>query len=195
MLFRSLRFLERVTGIRGLIPDPFLTGGGLHTSGPGGILAPHADFHHYGPLELFRRINVLLYFNPDWKAEYGGCLELYKKGDTTPTCAFEPEYGRMIMFLTDDRSIHGFTRPVSVPGRWRNSLALYYYTSEETAHFSGDHDTHWQMHGRQNLARLYAYKGLLRVSRLFSRLAHRANPNFRPGTKPIAREDQEGGPP
>src|SRR5271156_985257 len=97
----------------------------------------------------------------------------------------------MVMFLTDDRSIHGFTRPVSGVDRWRNSLALYYYTSEETEHFSGDDDTHWQMHGKHgaaDFARLVAYKGLLRIARLISMVAHRANPNFRRGARLVGPE-------
>jgi hypothetical protein len=186
-----LSFLERVTGIHSLIPDPYLFGGGLHSSGPGGILAPHADFHFYEPLELFRRLNLLIYFNPNWQAEYGGCLELYEKGAKRPTCQIVPKYGRMVVFLTDDRSIHGFTRPISGTNQWRNSMALYYYTSEETIRFSGDGVTYWQFHGKQNpaaLARLVAYKGLLRIAGLFSRLAHRANPNFRPGARPIGQD-------
>ncbi|SDD28595.1 Proline 4-hydroxylase (includes Rps23 Pro-64 3,4-dihydroxylase Tpa1), contains SM-20 domain [Sphingomonas sp. YR710] len=174
-----LSFMEKVSGVRGLIPDPYLVGGGLHCSGPGGILAPHADFHHYARLELFRRINVLVYFNTDWSAEDGGCLELFEKGAATAERAVVPAYGRMVMFLTDDRSIHGFSRPIAHQDRWRRSLALYYYTSEETRTFSGDSDTHWQSHGKQNMAgiaRLAAYKILLRISRTFSRLAHLANP-------------------
>jgi len=186
-----LAFLERVTGIKGLIPDPYLNGGGLHSSGPGGILAPHADFHHYGRLALFRRINVLVYFNQGWQREQGGCLELYAKGANQPEKDVVPEFGRMVMFLTDDRSIHGFTRPVSGANRWRNSLALYYYTSEDAEQFSGDSDTHWKMHGKQDGAdfvRLVTYKGLLRIARLFSILAHRANPNFRRGARPVSRD-------
>ena len=180
-----LGFLEEISGIKGLIPDPYLVGGGLHCSGPGGILAPHADFHHYGRLELFRRINVLVYFNTDWKVEYGGCLELFEKGAKMSEKEIVPEYGRMVAFLTDDRSIHGFSKPITGDDRWRRSLALYYYTSEETRDFSGDADTHWQAHGEQKLGgrlRLIAYKIMLRASRLFSRLAHMANPNL--GQKP-----------
>lgn len=187
-----LHFLEKVSGIRGLLPDPYLVGGGLHSSGEGGILAPHADFHHYPRLELFRRINVLVYFNPEWKPEFGGCLELYQKGATRPDREVVPEFGRMVMFLTDDRSIHGFTRPISGTPRWRNSLALYYYTSGETQQFSGDGDTHWQAHGKQDgvrWAKLLTYKVLLRVSRMFSKLAHRVNPNFQGDAAPIVRDE------
>jgi hypothetical protein len=193
-----LGFLERVTGINGLIPDPYLSGGGLHSSGPGGILAPHTDFHSYGRLGLFRRINVLVYFNPDWQEAFGGCLELSAKGAAAPSHSIVPTFGRMVMFLTDDRSVHGFSRPILGADRWRNSLALYYYTSEDTARFSGDGQTYWQAHGRLRgtaLARLLAYKVLLRGAWSLSRLAHRVNPNFRPGSAPVtdAAPGQDGG--
>jgi len=177
-----LSFLEAVTGIRGLIPDPYLAGGGLHSSGPGGILAPHADFHAYGRLGLYRRINVLVYLNPDWHEEYGGCLELFRKGDSAPSASIVPVFGRMMMFVTDDRSIHGFTKPVMGPDRWRNSLALYYYTSEDTQDFAGDGATYWQTHGQHGGVRalqLAGYKLLLRGAWLLSKLAHRINPNLR----------------
>jgi hypothetical protein len=177
-----LAFLEAVTGIRGLIPDPYLAGGGLHSSGPGGILAPHADFHAYGRLALYRRINVLVYLNPDWHENYGGCLELFRKGETTPSASVVPVYGRMMMFVTDDRSIHGFTKPVTGPDRWRHSLALYYYTSEDTSTFAGDGATYWQTHGTQRglrLLQLGAYKILQRGAWFLSKMAHRVNPNLR----------------
>ena len=188
-----LGFLEKVTGISGLIPDPYLSGGGLHSSGPGGILTPHADFHAYGKLNLYRRINVLVYFNPEWRAEYGGSLELFRKGENTPTVAIVPEFGRMVMFLTDDRSIHGFTRPVVGADRWRNSLALYYYTSEETERFSGDGVTYWQEHGEHHgirRAQLVAYKVLQRGSWVLSKCAHRLNPNLKPGAARLSKSDR-----
>jgi len=176
---RFLKFLEELTGIRGLIPDPYLNGGGLHSSGPGGVLAPHTDFHVYSDLDLYRRVNVLFYFNLDWLAEYGGSLELTERGATTPTVSIPPVFGRMVAFNTDDISVHGFTRPVA-DGRRRNSLAFYYYTAGETGVFSGDRTTHWQAHGKATgirWLRILAYKKLLLASRALSRLAHMANPN------------------
>jgi len=38
-----LDFLEDVTGVRGLIPDPHFRGAGVHQTLPGGHLALHAD--------------------------------------------------------------------------------------------------------------------------------------------------------
>jgi hypothetical protein len=39
-----IRFLEELTGIEKLIPDPHFTGGGLHQIVGGGSLDVHADF-------------------------------------------------------------------------------------------------------------------------------------------------------
>src|SRR6185436_14506259 len=39
--FEMLLFLEALTGIEGLIPDPYFGGGGLHQIEPGGFLKIH----------------------------------------------------------------------------------------------------------------------------------------------------------
>ena len=175
---RFLNFLEDLTQIRGLIPDPYLNGGGLHSSGEPSILAPHTDFHIYDKLGLYRRLNLLVYFNSEWADGDGGALELSKKGSPTPTASILPIFGRAVIFNTDDISVHGFTKPVA-SGKRRNSLALYYYTANEVGVFSGDRTTHWQQHGSSSGlrgARISVYKGLLLGSRM-SKLAHMANPN------------------
>lgn len=173
-----LRLLEQLTGIPKLIPDPYLKGGGLHMSGPGGVLAPHTDFHLYEPLALYRRINVLVYLNDDWDEAYGGCLQL---GDPDkPAKTVVPGWGTAMVFTTDNRSIHGFPKPI-VDGRWRKSIALYYYTSEETKEFGGDTTTAWRTHGEHKgvvrKTRLGLYKGLNQTSKAVSLAAHLVNPN------------------
>lgn len=181
-----LRFLEQVTGIERLLPDPYLEGAGLHCSGPGGVLAPHTDFHIYPRLQLFRRINILVYLNPEWDESLGGCLELYRKGDDSPSRTVVPSWGRCVLFRTDDQSVHGFSKPIAA-GRWRRSIALYYYTSGDAAEFSGDETTHWQTHGRLAAAgrvRLALYRMALKASRAFSRIAHQLNPNVSARPRP-----------
>lgn len=174
---RFLRALEKITGISRLLPDPYLTGGGLHMSGPGGILAPHTDFHIYGALDLYRRINIILYLNEDWQESFGGCLEL---GENKDKQIVVPVFGRCVIFTTDDKSVHGFPRPITGE-RWRRSIALYYYTAREASTFSGDTTTHWRLHGEQpglyRQLRLSLFKVLMKASRSFSILAHLANPN------------------
>lgn len=176
---RFLAFLEAVTGIKKLIPDPYLEGGGLHLSTGGGILAPHTDFHIYDRLGLFRRLNLILYLNPGWSPGDGGELELSEPGDLTPIHTIEPIAGRAIIFETNDTSVHGFRTPVR-EGTTRRSLAVYYYTAADTAHFSGDQTTHWRDHGRirwWSRPRFVAYRGLLLASRGFSIVAQIVNPN------------------
>lgn len=190
---KCLQFLEAVTGITGLIPDPYLEGGGLHCSGPGGVLAPHTDFHIYGRLRLFRRVNLLVYLNEEWEQEFGGCLELYKKDSDVPVRTLVPNWGKCVIFRTDDKSVHGFSKPV-VGQRWRRSIALYFYTSEDTSSFSGDADTHWKKHGTVSAVgkgRLVFYKGLMFSSRCFSRLAHRVNPHLGSRLVPVTRSDSD----
>lgn len=174
-----LRFLEAVTGIRALVPDPYYEGGGLHCSGPGGVLMPHTDFHYYDRLKLYRRINLLLYLNPEWEESFGGCLELWRKGAPAPDTVVVPRWGTCVIFRTDDQSVHGFSTPIA-EGRWRRSIALYYYSSHEAARFSGDAYTYWQQHGRQkglDRLRLRWFQFLTRAAHRLSYLAHRANPN------------------
>lgn len=69
-----LKFLQELTGISGLIPDPYFHGGGLHQILSGGKLAVHADFNFESFLQLYRRLNLLLYFNKDWEESYNGNL-------------------------------------------------------------------------------------------------------------------------
>lgn len=176
---RFLKVLEEITGIRRLLPDPYLVGGGLHLSGPGGVLSPHTDFHYYRGLDLYRRINVLIYLNEDWTVADGGCLTLYD-GMKQPAQTVVPTWGRVVIFQTDDRSVHGFPVPVA-EGKWRRSVALYYYTAAPTETWSGDETTHWKEHGEQSnvvkKGRFALYRALLNLSRAMSMLAHVVNPN------------------
>ena len=172
-----LRFLEYVTGVRQLTTDPYLNGGGLHCSGPGGVLRPHTDFHFNDDLNLYRMLNVLIYLNEDWSSEDGGDLELSRKGAERPEVSVTPVYGRMVLFRTDDRSVHGFANPIA-EGKWRRSIALYYYRSRDLGGYSGDSSTHWQTHGpRLQGIRRHAYDGLMIASRGLSRLARIVNPD------------------
>lgn len=177
-----LKFLESLTGIEKLIPDPYYEGGGLHCSRPGGILAPHTDFHYYDQLGLFRRINLLLYLNPVWEENFGGCLEFWKKGSQKPAKLIIPRWGTCVIFRTDDASVHGFSVPVR-QDVWRCSIALYYYSSREAAVFSGDPNVHWQQHGSHpgtNRLRRVLYRVFTQAARRFSQMAHQANPNKEP---------------
>ena len=141
-----ISFLEALTGIDGLIPDPHYRGGGLHSISRGGNLGVHADFNYYERLKLHRRLNVLLYLNDEWPSEFGGNLELWDDRMTHCVRAYSPQYNRCVIFSTTDDSYHGHPDPLNCPKhRTRNSLALYYYTADRPdAERSTPHSTLFQ---------------------------------------------------
>jgi hypothetical protein len=129
-----LWFLHELTGIEGLIPDPHLRGGGLHEIKRGGALGVHADFNFYPRLNLYRRLNVLLYLNEDWREAWGGELELWDREGTRCVQRIAPLFNRAVIFDTSNFSYHGHPRPLDCPEeRSRKSLALYYYTVDPPA--------------------------------------------------------------
>lgn len=140
-----IHFLETLTGIDGLIPDPHLHGGGLHQILPGGILKVHADFNYLEKLKLYRRINVLLYLNQNWREEYGGAIELWDKTMSHAVQKVLPLFNRCVIFNTDTHSYHGHPDPLACPeGSTRKSVAFYYYTVERRESDNEHHSTLWQ---------------------------------------------------
>jgi Rps23 Pro-64 3,4-dihydroxylase Tpa1-like proline 4-hydroxylase len=138
-----LRFLESLTGIEGLISDPYFTGGGLHQIERGGYLKIHADFNRHPTFNLDRRLNLLLYLNENWKEEYGGNLELWDATVSRCVRTVMPIFNRCVIFNTTDISFHGHPEPLACPdGMTRRSLALYYYSNGRPANeLSAEHGT------------------------------------------------------
>jgi len=123
-----LKYFSALTGIESLQPDNDLFGGGLHFTGRGGFLGIHADFTHH-PHTGFRRVlNLLIYFNPEWRHGMGGELELWSKDMKHRVRSYGPLHNRAILFETSPTSYHGHPDPFS--GEARRSLALYYYVPD-----------------------------------------------------------------
>lgn len=128
-----VRFLEHLTGIEGLIPDPHLHAAGYMKVSPGGFLGLHYDFATQRELKLDRRINVLLYLNRDWSPEWGGALELHSSDPVTDPrhkeVSIDPLFNRVAIFNTP-HALHGHRKPLTCPkGRARLCLSWYYYTA------------------------------------------------------------------
>lgn len=133
LLFNSaffLQFLEKLTGIEALLPDPYFIGGGFHESFRGGRLGIHADFRINQRLHLHRRLNVLIYLNKDWQEDWGGHLEIWDQSMKARVRSIAPIFNRCLIFNTDANSYHGHPDPLNIPDYLsRKSIALYYYTA------------------------------------------------------------------
>ena len=128
-----LKTLEALTGEKGLIPDPYLLGGGIHSTINRGFLKMHVDFNWHEELNLYRRLNLLIYLNKGWKEDWGGELLLARKtqdGLFIET-SVKPHFNTTVIFTTTDHSYHGHPYPMLLPvDRARNSIALYYYVAK-----------------------------------------------------------------
>lgn len=134
--------LRQMTGIEDLSADPSLLGGGLHETLHGGFLNIHADFNIHPETKLYRRLNLLLYLNEDWREEWGGQLELWQRDKSGCALRLTPIAGRMVIFATSDSSFHGHPTPVNCPGdRSRRSIALYYYSAKPAEERPVEHST------------------------------------------------------
>jgi 2OG-Fe(II) oxygenase superfamily len=135
---RPCQYLDALTGIPDLMTDEELEGGGLHQITPGGFLKVHADFNYHPLTHQHRRLNLLVYRNPDWHETWDGNLELWSRDMSRCVKSIAPVLNRCVIFNTTDSAYHGHPRPLACPpGRSRKSLALYYYTdvrpAEETS--------------------------------------------------------------
>ena len=137
-------YLEKLTGITGIIRNDLkLKGAGVHRILKDGFLQVHTDFNSYDSDKhgrLDRRINLLLYLNPDWKDEYNGHLLLCDMQNQKVNYKISPLLNRCVIFNTTKTSLHGHPDPLNVPDNiCRESIAVYYYTkNNNNIDFEGD---------------------------------------------------------
>ncbi len=129
--------MSQMSGIPGLLADPGLAGGGIHETSGGGRLDVHVDFNFNEDTGLHRRLNLLVYFNPEWRPEYGGELDLWDADVTHCVGRFAPLHNRAAGFATSNISWHGVTPVHCPPSMARKSFACYYYTREAPEGWDG----------------------------------------------------------
>jgi hypothetical protein len=124
----SVNAFKRLTQCR-LYPDIGLHGAGLHIHGPGGKLNTHLDYSIHPKLGLERRLNLIVYLNPDWQESWGGALGLWRDNNGRPgelVKSIAPLFNRAVVFDTTG-AWHGLPEPIACPsGQYRKSLAVYY---------------------------------------------------------------------
>jgi Rps23 Pro-64 3,4-dihydroxylase Tpa1-like proline 4-hydroxylase len=139
-----INILENKFNIYNIIRNNLeLNGAGVHKIFNNGFLCMHTDFEGYNDTKyglLDRRINLLLYMNPNWKKEYGGELCLYDKKEQKITKEIIPILNRCVIFITPE-NIHGHPNILQIPENiCRQSITTYYYTRNTTGRnlYGGD---------------------------------------------------------
>ncbi len=121
-------FLETLTGIDGLIPDPYFIGGGLHIAKEKGYLNIHTDFNWHHKLQLHRRVNILIYLTPNFQKKNKGEFELYDSKKKRRIKQYTPTFNSCLIFSTNPNSFHGHPNPVK--GKiYRRVINVYYYSA------------------------------------------------------------------
>lgn len=178
---RSIRFigwLQSVTGIDDLSADPELHGGGLHQGSDGSYLDVHADFNIHPRLGLYRRLNVLIYLNPRWHADWQGYLELWSRDMRECRQYIEPSFNRCVIMETHDHAYHGYKELRLPDGVTRKSIASYYYSAGRSqAQTQSEHDTLFQLRPEQQQA--------TGAQLFFRRLTALSPPGLRPAIRVV----------
>ena len=139
--------LEYITGIKNLIADKELYGGGIVNTPSKGYLKLHADFNYYDKIKLYRRLNLVIYLNEYWDKEWNGNLEIWDKNLKEKVKVYEPLGNNFILFRVTDNVYHGYPDPLKCPEDTnRKSINIYYYTKENDIEQSIEpHKTIWKI--------------------------------------------------
>jgi len=123
-------FLSYITG-KAVFVDPDNHGGGLHQGRGKSKLDMHLDYN-YHPLNRnwWRELNVLFYFSPGWRSEYGGQLQLedLRSGEKRELGI---EFNKLIIQQCSSYSLHGYNYTNFPPDKSRLSIATYAFTEHK----------------------------------------------------------------
>ena len=142
-----LSFLETLTSINHIIPDPYFIGGGAMLTSKGGYLKVHVDFNFHHKLQSWRKINALFYLNKKWKKEWKGNLELWSTDGKKKVKEIEPKFNRVVIFNTSSLSYHGQPEPINCPtNEYRKVFSAFFYSSHaDTKNLEDPHFTKYNI--------------------------------------------------
>lgn len=132
---QMLRYLERVTGLRRLIPDPYYNTdyGYYHIVGAGGVLGSHVDHSRHSTLDVPHVLNLVVYLTEDWREQDGGALCLFDKSGKNVVKRVPCLFNRAVLFACTPAAYHGVDPVSPDAGRRRHSLYFAYYSVDTPA--------------------------------------------------------------
>ena len=127
----GMEWMTSITGIKDLIPDPYLTGAGYSRSFRGDSLQLHSDFNWNDQIKVHRMLSFIIYLNPNWQEEWGGSLEFTDFNKEKVIQSVPPLFNRAIIWRYHKRGFHGYPHPLTCPENMsRNTFRLFYYYSD-----------------------------------------------------------------
>ena len=128
-----VNWLERVTGIDGLIPDPWLIGASYMRCYRGDSLQVHSDFNWNEKLKLHRKLTLVIYLNPEWEESWNGDIQLWDKDRKECVTKYYPSNGNMVIWQHEKSAFHGHPNHLNCPEHiTRDGFRLFYYVSDAT---------------------------------------------------------------
>jgi Rps23 Pro-64 3,4-dihydroxylase Tpa1-like proline 4-hydroxylase len=125
---RIVALVERITGMRDLLPDSRLYAGGISSMVRGDYLNPHIDNSHDGQRKLYRRINLLYYITPGWTLAHGGNLHLWDPR-VRESVTLASSFNTLVLMETNRGSWHSVD---AVRGEGTRCCVSNYYFSEQS---------------------------------------------------------------
>ncbi len=121
-----IKNVEYITGLNDLVSTNDALGAGVHQGANGSYVDIHIDSNYNAKENLWRRLNLLIYLNKNWKPEYGGDLELWDQKMTQCEAKVPCDFNRAVIFLTDETTPHGYSKITVPDGETRKSFYTYY---------------------------------------------------------------------
>ncbi|MHA7872321.1 MAG: 2OG-Fe(II) oxygenase [Hyphococcus sp.] len=115
-----------ITALEDLQADPSLYAGGVSLMTKGDFLNPHIDNSHDAERRRYRRLNLLYYVSPNWRAENGGNLELWDAHVRKPL-EIVSHFNRLVVMETTKTSWHS-VNPVRAKAS-RRCISNYYFSA------------------------------------------------------------------
>lgn len=127
----GMTWLTKLTGIKDLIPDPYLVGAGYSQSFAGDSLKIHTDFNWNDKIRVHRMASLILYLSDeDWQEDWGGHIQFKDFNNKEVVQNVSPLFNRAVIWRHHKRGFHGYPDPMTCPAdRSRKTFRIFFYVS------------------------------------------------------------------